>query len=299
MTSRKRIRSSTPGSVTGGDVIIVGGGQGVGLDMGFQTENMDIGFEQTRDLGTETEEMGFSMTPTIATGSESHDDDISLTGSATYPQGTESAAMGFGMEQTRSTGTESQGTFTASAVAEISQHTTTATAVTADAPAWGSVASAQGPANGTLATVVSPTGLDTSQDATLRCSGLVVPSSPSGFTRTAVGIRIIHKWDLTITGAIAGVTDVTATITLRDSADASIATLSTRLASGGAGTQATLLTEDFDITSLVSDAQLAAGVKIDCRIFTTGVFTSTVNGNFSWDVDIVHLTASYNRSGIT
>lgn len=268
----------------------------MGLDMGVETDTMGFSVAQTRDMGLETDSMGFTPQPLIPMGIETDSMAVSASGSGTAPTGTATDTMGFSVAQTRDTGTESA-SFAADTVANLSAQTTSATAVTPNTPAWSNPTNAQGAINGTEASHPGLSGVDTTCDATLRCAGLVVPATPSGFTRTAVGIRIVHRWDLVITLPVAGVTDVTHTIDLLDNANVLIANLNTRSAAGGGGTQATLLTEDYDITGLVSEAQLAAGVKVDCHV--VAAYVPAVNGNSSWQVDAVHLRATYTRTGIT
>ncbi len=294
MTSRKRSRVRAPGGET--STTVVGGSQGVELDMGTETVTMGVSATTTIDTGSETASMDFSGAPTVPLGTETVTMGASVVGSAVAPMGSETVSMGVSATVPMSTGSETV-SMAATGVASVSDHTTTATAVTADTPAWTNPTNAQGAINGTEATHPGLSGVDNACDATLRCAGLVVPATPAGFTRTAVGIRIVHRWDLTITLPVAGVTDATHTIDLRDSADVLIANLNTRSAAGGGGTQATLLSEDYDISGLVSEAQLAAGVKIDCRAVCA--YVPAVNGNTSWNVDAVHLRATYTISGIS
>ncbi len=204
--------------------------------------------------------------------------DLSATGS--LPNGTESEA------------------FAASAVADIDQFASGSTAIqNSGTPNWSNPANADGDFNGTEANHPGLSGIQTASDATLRCPLPSIGSTPSGFTRTAVKIAIRHRWDCTITLPVAGVTDVVYTIELRDNANALISTLKTRRASDGDASQATLITEIYDITGLVSEAQLAAGVKVDCHANVD--YVPAANGNSSWDVDAIHLRAAYTKSGIT
>lgn len=295
MTTRKRSAVHAPGGIT--TINVVGGAQGLGMDLGRETEDVVVSATQTRDLGSESESFVFTSSPSIAIGTETETDVVTTaTGAGTTSIGTESEDQAFSATQTRDLGSESEA-LSADATAVLSKFTTTATAVLNEGTTnWANPTNAQGAINGTEASLSFAPVTETIDSATLICSGLIVTSTPSGFTRTAAGIRIVHRWDLTLTGAIPDVIDAFHTIDLYDSADVFIATLNQRTASGGGGTQATLLTEDYDITSLVSDAQLSAGVKVYC---SGDYFFTAVNGNASWQVDAVHLRATYVRTGIT
>lgn len=327
---------------------VVGGGVGLGMDMGIETERMDIIARQTRDLGSESEQMGFSAAQARAQGTDAQSMAVTVTGSATFPQGsdtqrqdivaqqtrdlgtesesmqhteavttplgtdsqamdsirgtqtrdlgTDSQAMGFSAAQTRDLGSESE-SHVASAEADLTQYTTATAADTPDPPPWASIGNAQGNFDGTEATHPGLSGVDVTCDATLECSGLVGPATPSGFTRTDAFIRVRHRWDLTITGAVAGVVDAIHRITLVDNLEVDIGTLRTRSAVGGDGTQATLITEEFNIHALVTDAQIAAGLGVDFRVLCD--YVPAVNGNTSWNVDGCHLVLTFVRTGIT
>lgn len=264
---------------------------------GTETETDAIVPQPLLSTGTETETQGFSAAIALDEGTETEADAIRLTGNATFPQGTETETDAFpSITQTWATGTETE-SHSASAVANLTQYTTTATATqNSGTTNWTNPTNAQGAINGTEAQISYAPTTETQTDATLKCTGLVIPTTPSGFARTNATIRIKHRWDLTITAPVAGVTDAINTIELRSSADALISTLNTRSAAGGGGTQASLLQEDYDITALVSDAQLNAGIKVWCNANYDFLVAS---GNASWQVDAVHLIGTFTRSGIT
>lgn len=301
-----RARSKTTGPTGGGGTVIItpaGDSDGT-ISTGTQTETMMLHTETSLEMGNETDSMEIDTQPLIPLGSqtESFDDsEAAAVADSDLGSQTESALNDLSIDSDVNPMGSDTDSFSADALAAISDFTNTASVVTANTPTWTSSANAQGDFDGTEAShsgFGDVTDLD-GFDSTLRCDGFAIPSTPSGFTQTDVIIRIRHRWDLDITLAVAGVTDVTQDIDLLDSSNTLIANLSTRLASGGGGTQSTLIDEDFVITSIASPAQLAAGVKIDCHFFTTGVPTGTVNGNTSWNVDGVHMVTTFNRTGIT
>lgn len=195
-------------------------------------------------------------------------------------------------------GTDSQ-SFAASAVAVAEDHTDAATAVQNSGTGnWTNPANTVGAFDGVEAVHAGLSGLNTACSADVRCTGLVLPPTPSGFTAGNYFIRIRHRWDLTITAPVAGVTDATHSILITDSAGTQIgAAQLVRSAAVDGTTQATLITEDIDITSIVSVAQANAGIRVYCRAVCA--YVPAVNGNTSWNVDAVHLIRSFSRTGIT
>lgn len=274
------------------------------MSTGVDSQSMAILVAQTRDLGSETHSMNIAQSSTVSTGAQTETMAASATGSATYPQGTQTEQDTFSAAQTRDVGSESAA-FAASAVADLSQHTSTATAVNNQAgpPTWQNPTNAQGGINGTEASILhdgSGAPPPTTANADLKCVLPAIGSTPSGFTRTDVFIRVVHRWDLTITGAVTGVSDVQAAIQVYDSTGAFLlANLIVRQSTTGGGTQATLITEDFDIDGVISEADLAAGIQVWCHFQTIGAVTPAVQGSSGWNVDAVHLLARYTRSGIT
>lgn len=302
MVSRRRISSSTPSSVGGGGVIIPAGDSDAIVDTGTQTETMVPNAETTLDHGADTGEMGFTPKPELSTGTDTNTfagADASAVSTITQGTSTSNHDGASQVTTTRPTGTGTD-SFQSDADANITQYTTTTTVSTSNTPAWTSPTNAEGDFDGAEANHGGFGGVgDTNGfNSNLVCSGLVVPTTPPGFTPGDVTIRIRHRWDLNISLAVAGVTDVTQDIDLLDSSNALIANLSRRVASGGGSTQATLIDEDFDITAIATPAELAAGVKVDCHFYTTGTPTAAVNGNTSWNVDAVHLRTDYSRTGI-
>lgn len=195
-------------------------------------------------------------------------------------------------------GTDSQ-SHSASASAQTEDFTDTATAVQNSGTGnWTNPTNAQGAFNGTEATHAGLTGLNTACSADVRCVGLVLPATPSGFTAGNYFIRIRHRWDLTITAPVAGVTDATHSVLITDNGGTQIGVAQlVRSAAVDGTTQATLITEDIDITSIVSEAQATAGIRVYCRAVCN--YVPAVNGNTSWNVDAVHLVRAFTRTGIT
>lgn len=279
-----------------------GGANGISMSTGTDAQSDAFSLSQTRSMGTDAQSMTQKMDPTLAIGTQTESMAATASVTAAYPQGTDGQSMAFSLAQSRDTGTDGA-SMVVNATADLTQYTTTGDAsINPDPPAWTNPTNAQGNFDGTEASHAGSPPLpstDSAFDATLRCSGLIVPTTPSGFTRTGAKIRLRHRWALAgVTLPVAGIKDVTMQIRLLDSANALISTLSTRTASGGGGTQSTLLTEEFDINGLVTNPQLAAGIKIDCRFFTTGAIVNATDP-CSWNVDGCHLVGSYSRSGIT
>lgn len=197
----------------------------------------------------------------------------------------------------QSAGSEAESMLTSSVI-KANKFTTTATntrnAGTVD---WVNPTNAQGAFNDTLASFAVTAGVAlTTGDATLKCTGMALTSSatPTDFTRTALNILIRHKWDLVIT--LPAVDTAITAIELHDSAGVFITALIIRGANNVDNNQPTLLTESYNISAFVNDAQLAAGIQIWC--WGKSSLSLATSGNMSWDVDAVMLEATYTRNGI-
>ncbi len=269
---------------------------GVLLDMGSEADTMGLSLAIPQNMGSKTDTMVVTPQPLLSTGQQTDTENApSLAGSGTHPQGSETDSFGFTQGTTVSEGSETQGTFTASATASVNQFTTTATpAIISGSTTWSTPTNAQGDFNDTVSTFSVTSGVAlTTADATLLCSGLVVPATPSGFTRTKVEIVIRHRWELDI--ALRPVDSAQYVCTVLDSTlTISLAVLFNRNSNQ---TQSTLIQEVFDITSSVTEAQLAEGVV--CLPRGIASLSTPLSGDMSVNIDGVHLRATFVRTGIT
>lgn len=278
-------------------VVQQGDSDGLGLDMGNDGVNFAFSVAQTRDTGSFDGYMGMSSAPVMPQGADAASMAVTLTGSGTHDTGTEDGYQNFLAAMTRDTGAEDDGYFTASAVAELVDFTSTATNTTnAGATAWTNPTNAEGDFNGTEAEFAVSAGIVlTTGDATLKCSGMAGVATPAGFTRTVSAMAIRYRWDLVITLPLIDTARVD--IELRDNAEVLISTLKSRAEDDADNNQPSLVTEVYDISALVSEAQLTAGLRI--WVHATTSLSLATSGNMSVNVDGVHLRQTYTRAGIT
>lgn len=155
---------------------------------------------------------------------------------------------------------------------------------------WTMPSQAQGQFQGSEASIVAGAILPDDYNADLKAIAFALGQAPAGWTRSKVELLIRHRWDLDV-GLLSS---ASAVVTVRDGADAVLATPINRTT----GTQATLLTETFDITSAVAaltEAQLQAirvWCQADCNLF------AVTGGNASWNVDGIHIRVTYTKTGI-
>lgn len=278
--------------------IIGGGGQGVTFSTGSDAASDRFTLATTFDAGSDAAADGFRVTPTVSTGSDAQAMAVSVSTASVHPQGSD-AATGPGLVitgPTQATGTDSV-SLAVNVTAQLSDQTATATNNTdAGSTAWQNPANAQGPFNGTEASWSLSAGLAlTTGTATLRCAGLNLPTTPTGFTRTGIEVVIRHRWDLTIT--LPAVDTASQTVTLRDSGGALLGTIFTRNEDAADATRAALADDAYNVAALASEAQFTAGVQVWCQIAAS--LSLATSGNVSWQVDGVHLRATYTRSGLT
>lgn len=295
-----RSRSSGAPGGGGGGVIVTPSDSDATVNMGTETESMGLASATTSlPQGTETASMAMVPAPTLALGTETASMGSSNAASvAAAPQGSDaqSSLGSIAAATTRDQGAETD-SFQASAAASVNQFTSAAiNNRNAGSTDWTTPANAQGNFDGTEAAFVLAAGLAlTTGDADLRCTIPAINATPAGFTRTAIFISIRYRWDLVLTLPLVDTAHIV--ITLRDSVGVLIATLKTRTEDDVDNNQATLLTEDYDITALVTAPQLAAGLQV--WVNANASLSLTTSGNMSCQVDGVHLKTTYSRTGIT
>lgn len=300
MVVRARSRSSGPLGGGGTEIITPPGDSDATVNTGTQTEFMTPNMTTTLDNGVETESMGFTPKPDVSTGTQTESfDDSDATGDGTRDTGTHTESHNgvFNVTSPVSIGSDTL-SFQSDADAAVNQFTATGSNVLVSSSRnWSNPTNAEGDFDTVVADITHSGVSPTTASAYLLCDVPAINATPSGFTRTGVELRIVHDWDLDISGAIVGVTDVTLALEVWDAANTTLLqTLFTRTASGLGTDQGSLLTEDFTLT--VGDSDLTAGLSVRCHFFTTGVVSGSVNGSSDWRVDGVHLRTSYSRTGI-
>lgn len=210
---------------------------------------------------------------------------------ALYHFDNEGAAYDLSAEASTPVGTETA-SFAASGSAQLSDHTNTA--ASSGSPAWTNPTNAQGAINGTEAAVVVS---NASASSTLTCTGLQLPATPSGWTRTGAILRIRHRWDLTISVPLTD--DAQLQLVVRNSTGTTVlATPMTRTEDDAVPlTQATLITEEFSLNALSDTDLITNGIRV-LAIFTASL-SAIVGGNAGWNIDAIHLVGTYTRTGIT
>ncbi len=285
-------------------IVSASGGRGIGFNTGSETASMAFALPITKETGEQTELQEFTQVTSLPIGTDTSTQDApSLTGEGTHQTGSDTSSQNLTALPLLAGGTETD-SFTADATAQISQFTTaTAQSPGVGSVTWQTITNAQGAINGTEASYSVSAGLTGSNErAILKCSGLIVPATPSGFTRTKVEIVIVHRWDLVIQLPLVDTARYIAAVY-----DASSVVIPGQPVVGGflwhynddngPVSQSTLLQEVFDITSLVSDAQLTAGIQLWCE--GTAVFATAAGGNMSIQIDAVHLRGTFTRTGIS
>lgn len=271
-----------------------GGGQGLTLSTGTETESMGQQFSTTLAHGTDAQVMAMALATSIAHGAQTEAVNVRPDASIVAPQGSESESVNHQFQTSLAHGSEGEQDGI-SAVATITDTVNTATNTrNSGSTDWANPTNAQGAFNGTEATFTLASGVVlTAGDATLKCSGLIGAGVLPGFTRVGAQIQIRHRWDLVVGALDVVVAETASTVAeLRDAAGTTVlATLVNRDQASVDRNQATLITETFDIHGVVTDAQLAAGVQVWCRAAAS--LPLVASGNMSWAVDGINLNTIY------
>lgn len=167
--------------------------------------------------------------------------------------------------------------------------------------AWTNPSNADGAYNGTEASWTLAAGLSpVSENGDMLTAGLVIPSTPAGFTRGNVYIGIRHRWDVAITSPLIDTARIWANLLTSTLTDLGI--IFERNDGGtviggnpsDTTTRAALATDLIDVTSIIG-----ANTTFTVSLRTTGSLSLPTSGNMAWQVDAVHIVVTFTQTGIT
>lgn len=277
--------------------VVAGGGQGVEFDLGSDAQADQLELTRSFSLGSLAASMTHAIQSALAAGSDSQAGPI-LNSISEHVQalGTDAHTMAMRVEKPFGLGSSEASGPDISATADIKAFTSTATNMrNSGSTDWEDLADAQGAFDDQSASFSLSAGIAlTTGDATLKCSGLTIPTTPSGFTRTGVFIEIRHLWDLDIATPVVDTAQIT--LELWDSAGTTLlGTLFTRDDDGGASggdlgettVRSSLADDRFDVSGIIGGH---TSFQVWAR--ANGSLAAPTSGDMNWDIDGVHIGAN-------